>query len=399
MNILFLCTYPITEPKHGGQIRVRHLISEYQNKGHVVEIIGVLGSGSYPAEAGFLPFPGNDVLETVYDKPFLMEDFAIGELFARDDFYYTQLVALIKQKPDVIHIEQPWLFRFIKRVVADNKWDTALIYGSQNIEYELKEKILRNYISAQLAKNAADLIKQVELEAISSADGIIAVSAEERKTLELLAKKPVLLAPNGVAAWTVGSDDYALSVSISRGQQYALYCASGHPPNITGFFNIFGGGFGSLKPSQKLIVAGGAGGAIANDPRVHQSAKLSEKIVLAGMVAQDLLESLLNHASCIVLPITEGGGTNLKTAEALWSGKYVLATSVAMRGFEQFIGAQGVFVEDSSVQFKRRLREIMEMPPLLLSEEDVNQRSAVLWGSCLSELDNYTKKIVENKVP
>jgi hypothetical protein len=32
------------------------------------------------------------------------------------------------------------------------------------------------------------------------------------------------------------------------------------------------------------------------------------------------LEGLLDGAQCIVLPLTQGGGTNLKTAEALWSG-------------------------------------------------------------------------------
>ena len=42
---------------------------------------------------------------------------------------------------------------------------------------------------------------------------------------------------------------------------------------MTGFFEMFGGGFGSLAPDQSLVIAGAAGYVIASDVRLHQSAK------------------------------------------------------------------------------------------------------------------------------
>lgn len=117
---------------------------------------------------------------------------------------------------------------------------------------------------------------------------------------------------------------------------------------------------------------------------------------MAGVVSQPCLEGLLNGANCIVLPLTQGGGTNLKTAEALWAGKHIVATTVAMRGFERFIGARGVHLADDSATFKRALRVAMESEPLRLSEQEIDERRSVLWENCLDSLtvliDNLTGK-------
>lgn len=182
-------------------------------------------------------------------------------------------------------------------------------------------------------------------------------------------------------------------MAIIDSYAYALYCASAHPPNMTGFFDIFGGGFGSLKPDEKLIVAGGAGWAIAGDVRIHQSPKLAEKVVVAGLVSQSCLDGLLDGAHCIVLPLTQGGGTNLKTAEALWSGKYIVATTVAMRGFEDFIDDSAVFVADDPSEFKRNLRHVMGLEPLQLTPADCDKRKRVLWNECLKALPAFVERI------
>jgi len=207
-------------------------------------------------------------------------------------------------------------------------------------------------------------------------------------------KRPVIVAPNGVSPWHSSESSHREAREITRGCRYALYCASAHPPNMTGFFEIFGGGFGSLKPNERLVIAGGAGGAIVHDGRIHKSAKLAERVVAAGVVSSSCLAGLLDGASCIVLPLTSGGGTNLKTAEALWSGKYVLATSVAMRGFEAFLGSRGVFVTDDPSEFKRNLRRVMGMPPLVLTQAEIESRRTLLWSRCLAPLPKLVSDLV-----
>jgi hypothetical protein len=386
MKILTLCTYPIKNPKHGGQLRVRNIVDTYRAEGHSVEVVGVLGSENYESEDGFLPFPGRNELSRIIPNPFLMEDYALGQLCATDDSVFLRLSGLIQKSPDVIHVEHPWLFAFALRCRDERFPSARLVYSSHNVEWMLKKEILVSYQGDDAAQIGVALIEAVEVNAVRGADAIVCVSEGDVNWTRTQTATPIVLAPNGVKPWQLTEDGRKESVTITNGYMYALYCASAHPPNMTGFFDMFGGGFGSLKPDEKLVVAGGAGPAIAGDVRVHQSANLAERIVVAGLVSQPCLEGLLDGAHCIVLPLTQGGGTNLKTAEALWSGKHMVATTVAMRGFERFIGAHGVFLADDPITFKRTLRQVMGLPPLTLSPEDVETRRTVLWESCLKPL-------------
>lgn len=386
MNILVLCTYPIQNPRHGGQIRVHNIVNAFRADNHYVDVVGVLGSTSYEAEDGFVSFPGIDNLSKIIQNVFLMEDYAIGRLFAENDFFYSKLANQITKIPDVIYVEQPWLFAFAVRYSKMHRLKSKLIYGSQNIEYRLKYDIVSSYFDVETAHQYSELVKSIELDAVTFADNIICVSDSDKKTLFTEMGRLSILAPNGVSSWPKTAVKRIEAQKISKNYRYALYCASAHPPNMTGFFSMFGGGFGSLRPDEKLIVAGGASWAIAGDKRVHESAKLAEKVVVAGIVSQPCLEGLLDGTQCIVLPITQGGGTNLKTAEALWSGKYIVATTIAMRGFEQFIGEKGVYIADDATLFKQTLRCVMQMEPLQLSTDDIEARRVVLWSSCLMPL-------------
>lgn len=386
MNILVLCTYPINRPTHGGQLRVRNIVDTYRSAGHDVEVVGVLGSEHYESEVGFRPYPGAGELSSVIANPFLMEDYAIGRLFATDARFYEQLASSICAKPDVIHVEQPWLLAFALRYIATQGGKIRLVYGSQNIEWRLKQEILSSYFDMDTAIEYAKFVRDVELEAVAASDAIVCVSESDANWLATQTNKSVVLAPNGVKAWQTTEHGNIEAMRVTQGYRYALYCASAHPPNMTGFFNIFGGGFGSLRPDEKLLIVGGAGWAITGDPRVRKSPKLEEKIIIAGIVSQPCLEGLLDGASCIVLPLTQGGGTNLKTAEALWAGKHVVATTVAMRGFERFIGSSGVHVEDEPGAFKRALRKAMCAKPINLTREEREERRSVLWEHTLNPL-------------
>ena len=396
MKILVLCTYPIKNPRHGGQLRVRNIVDTYRAAGHEVEVAGVLGSDQYESENGFHPFPGAGQLAAVIPNPFLMEDYAIGRLFADDTSHYERLAALIRNKPDVVQVEHPWLFAFARRFVREV--NAKLIYSSHNVEWQLKKQILSSYFDEDTARQQADLIKRVELDAVAGAESIACVSENDAVWLRTQTTKPVVVAPNGVKPWQTNEEGRKEAASITQGYRYALYCASAHPPNMTGFFDMFAGGFGSLKPDEKLVVAGGASWAMAGDVRIHQSPKLAERYVIGGIVSQDCLEGLLDGAACIVLPLTQGGGTNLKTAEALWAGKHIVATTVAMRGFERFFGARGVHVADEPAAFKRALRNAMGAAPLQLTQEEIESRRTVLWESCLKPLASLMSNLNDRAV-
>ncbi len=261
-----------------------------------------------------------------------------------------------------------------------------IYYGSQNIEHHLKADIMRRYYGDKHVGDCRDKVLECELHAIKQGARTFCVSEGDVAWTSGFSAQPPILAPNGVIDRRASMADITAANQITHGRKFALYCASAHPPNMEGFFDLFGDGAGCFPPATRMVVAGGAGRSLADDPRLARTGSLPKQYIDAGQVSEDVLRGLLATAHQIILPITAGGGTNLKTAEALWSGKYVIGTTKAMRGFEQFSNAQGVTVADDGPAFCNAIRRTFMLPNLALGLEERARRRIVLWESTLAML-------------
>lgn len=393
MRILLLSTYPAANPIHGGQHRLHQIAQLLENSGHTVDRRGILGSASYPPRSGYLKYPEVKALRAYLPDPTLMEDWAIGKYAADPNGGFKKLAALCANDYDVVFCEQPWLFEFARRRFGAQRKRPAFVYGSQNIEHRLKKEIVDQYLTLARGQEYGRLVEEVELFAAENADLIVAVSELDADWLRSVGKATVVLAANGVADRRASIDDIRSSNKLTGGRQFALYCASGHPPNIQGFYEMFAPGIGCLSPEQVLVVAGGAGPSIASDPRFSKIAGLESKLIVTGEVSEPQLRGLLATAHLLVLPITRGGGTNLKSAEAIWSGQHVAATTTAMRGFERFTKVRGLSVEDQPPRFKRAIERAMKAPTLKLTADERADRSSVLWESTLSALPGALERV------
>jgi hypothetical protein len=387
VKILCLSTYPVDEPRHGGQHRLANIIALFRNEGHEVASAGVLGSSAYNNASYFVEYPGLSILEKMTGASSLMEDWAISELFFKEDRYYSKLSEKIPFKPDIIYVEQPWMFKFAKRFIEEKcKDNTILLYGSENIEHELKFSIVNKIFGAKRAGEASQKVLQCEMEAIQTADQVFCVSQNDLNWTAEFSVRPPILAANGVIERHASASDVLAANRITQGRKFGLYCASSHPPNLTGFLDMFGQGAGCFPPDTNMVVAGAAGSGLAHHDRMRQTGSLQRQFIDAGEVSEEVLRGLLATAHAIILPITSGGGTNLKSAEAIWSGQHVVGTTISMRGFEQFSHARGVTIGDEATTFCNAIRETFMKPRLLLNHEERESRSAVLWRNTLAEM-------------
>jgi hypothetical protein len=290
-------------------------------------------------------------------------------------------------RPDIIFVEQPWLFRFAELFNEKKCGSRATIfYGSQNIEHRLKADILRRHYSEKHIAESRDKVLECEVHAITQAARTFCVSDVDLEWSHEYTTLPPILAANGVIDRRASMADIAAANRITHGRKFAFLCASAHPPNMEGFFDIFGWGAGCFPPEARMVVAGGAGSAIANDPRLKRTGSLQRQYIDAGLVSEDALRGLLATAHQIILPITSGGGTNLKSAEAIWSGRHIVSTTIAMRGFEQFSTAQGATVADNAPDFCNAIRCTFMLPNLALTMEERASRRVVLWENTLAAM-------------
>jgi len=384
LNIIILSTYPETNAVNGGQARIAQIKRFYQNQGCKAEIIGISASLDYPLNKNFVPTPSHEKFTKLYKDTESIQDFIVGELSLSDSSIRQQLIKKITYTPNIIQVEHPWLFKFAQYIKDNLYKDAKLVYSSHNIESKLKASLLKHNPRRMILNK----INQIELNAIKNADYVITVSKDNKNYADQYSKKNTLIAPNG-ASLNDTKENLSSSISSFR---YCLFFGSKYQPNIDGFFEMFDGVFGSLPPDQKLLIAGDVSYAIATDKRYVSNPNLANRSVIMGRLPRAQLSSLIKFAHCIVIPIKEGDGTSLKTAEALLSGNYILTTTIGIRGFEVYSHEKnGVFIADNSIVFKKNLQRIMQLKPLALSSHDQGQRGKILWDNCLLPL----KKILQ----
>jgi hypothetical protein len=65
---------------------------------------------------------------------------------------------------------------------------------------------------------------------------------------------------------------------------------------------------------------------------------------------------LIANAHALPLPIGYGGGSNVKTAEALAAGRPIVATGAAFRGFDEYRSLPSVTLADTPLAFEAAIR-------------------------------------------
>jgi glycosyltransferase involved in cell wall biosynthesis len=118
-----------------------------------------------------------------------------------------------------------------------------------------------------------------------------------------------------------------------------------------------------------------------------QEAVIKNRVYLAGRVSEDSLQGLLKDCDVILLPITEGGGSNLKTAEAIIADKPIVATTHAFRSYEKFIDElPNIYIADTPEAFQQSILAAVKNKPIVRSQEQKAVAESVLWVSVLEGL-------------
>lgn len=370
IRIAQLTIYPLESPRHGGQLRCAAIREHYLEAGFEVETIAVMREDAYRTERGARDIALPMALSGW--KPHLARfiDLHIGECLAEDEGAFAAFAALLdRQRPDVVQLEQPWLYPAVRRWLA-RRSDTArpplLVYSSQNIEWKLK----RAELSSSSAPDAAAAGEIARVEACEralaqAADLIVACTDAELAELRELAgddrTRAFAVAPNAIAPFVPDPGRMAAMRQRLGLTRYPLFVGSAHPPNSDGFWQMLAPSLAFLRPDEKVVVAGGVGHILRQHGTYAAWTGINEpRLAVLGELERADLLALIGGAAVILLPITTGGGSNLKTAEAIYSGKPVLATPHALRGYGKSEQWPTITVAATPDAFRRSLRELLD---------------------------------------
>jgi glycosyltransferase involved in cell wall biosynthesis len=355
-RVLQISTFPTVQPRHGGQRRAYNIGRMLERAGHQVCHIAAYTFSGY----GWPPtgravdldrFPTPPMPTTwLYDGVRALE---------HDPEALAAFAALCDEAaPDLILVEEVWLWPVIRRLAMVHSDRVPIIYSSYNIEAPLFRRLLMK-MGHEAADALADEVSALEADLAARACACAAVTESDAGALRAFGARNVVVAPNGVEPrkrmHLIGALPEALRPDLS----YVLYVASAHRPNASGIPDLLMAMLEALRPLERLVVAGGVCHIVGEWLRAGGPAHLArERMVMLGEVTDMCLDGLIANAAGIVLPLREGGGSNLKTAEALYSGLPLVATTVAMRGYESFRNMDGIIIADDSCAFAAGMRQV-----------------------------------------
>jgi glycosyltransferase involved in cell wall biosynthesis len=308
--------------------------------------------------------------------------------FAESDEVFLRFRDTFDVTVDVIQFEQPWLYGLGKRLKKELRIcrDALLIYSSQNIEAPMKGQILESMAVGTVADEAVADIDALERKLAREADLCVAVTPDDAAVLGGFGAKRVIVARNGISPWTVDEEKMAKWRAKLPTQPWPLFIASAHPPNFNRFVDVVGDALACIPPGSRLVVAGGVGPHLADVLSRTRWGNLSlARLQVLGVLEDDDLAAVKSLASVFLLPIGAGGGSNIKTAEALYSGKPVICTGGALRGFEEYGTLPEVTVADSPAEFQAAIRTVLgRISPASPKGGCGGLRKNLTWDACLS---------------
>jgi len=403
-SVLLLSTYPFVKPRHGGQVRLANIARAFEVAGWAVYSIAVYEAEIYDGSAvgkydvSFYPesryrqFRGHSI-------PFV-NDLQSGEFAVAEDGGFRRIQAHLPAHIDAIHVEQPWMWPLARKIKGMREHRGAItIFGSQNIEAPLKREIFSSY-SVNNADDVIEAIDQLEHEAAHEADLTLAVTRTDMDVLIEYGARECLLASNGIAPWS--ANDAVIEHWRMRlpAAPWILYIASAHPPNFTGFINCVGDSLGCIPPDSRLVVAGSVSDhlyRIVAASRWH-SLNLS-RLKLLYLLPDEDLAAVKTLAHAYLLPIQHGGGSNIKTAEALYSGAYVIGTEPAFRGYENFMAFPEVEVVRSPREYQIIMRDVLQRPKKKPSHMPAKGelRYQLRWDQCLAPIPDAVLQLIKER--
>ncbi len=384
-------TYPIKNPQHGGQKRVDAFYQAYK-KSFNVRFCAIFNPLNYKYYSKYDIKIPRKYDRIIANNP-LTSDVVMGDLVYSDIKLRKQVMKQIKSfMPDIIEFEQPFLYAGIEKILIEINYKGKIVFNSQNVEYTMKEEMLLSEgFSSDKAKKYHDLILEVEKRLVKAADLIFAVSREDAVIIKNIGgeDKKIIIAQNAMnKPVDINKGEYWNRYFKSKNiNKVALFIGSAHPPNWIGFETMIGCAVGFLKRNESIVLAGSIGDYFRDNYHKNDIASVAlwKRVINAGRMSEERLQQLIIRADCILLPITEGGGSNLKTAEALLSKKPIVGTSYAFRAFEKFSNYPNVYISDNPKQFRNYVKYALNTPAKKYTIDQKNKLNEVTWDSCLEE--------------
>lgn len=288
-----------------------------------------------------------DELLTVNAQCHVSADDVIASRHCTRNPYLSVIYRVLRQQARCIVIEHCYM------VPLPAAWGDRFVYSSQNNETELKRRLLDVHpLKQSLLKD----VERLERHAVESSALTIAVSQEDAESLVVgkRAAGPVLVVRNGAGLPAQGERVEQLKASLHSqlGERSVVFLGSAHMPNIEAA-RFITEQLAAQCPDVQFHLLGTVSEAITRVPR---------NVKCWGVVDDDTKSALMQSCVLAINPMLSGSGSNVKLADYIGNGLYVVTTEFGQRGYP--LSAHEHLDVVSLDGFAAAVRRALEQPKL-----------------------------------
>ena len=396
MKILHIGNLGPTKFPTGGIIHVDESIKLETLEGHISEWVSIRPQREIYA----IKSKNHLRLNLQPDYPLtIFPDYYAG-LYVADN---NRALSFVQNKlesfePDVVVYEGPWMWTLVQKLKPRLKFKFREIYSCHNIESTLLSRIyLEDKQSDFSVAIASRFLTKLEMEMSQCCDAVVTLTKDDSMAIGKFAPKKIIQASNGANA-NPPSNFSKLMSRLRRDLNSCrfIFISSNWAPHVDGLHNLIR----VLEVSNalhdvELTVVGSIHESFQNYHR-NRIYKIGSKISIrfTGRVGSKKLSSLQHSSHGYFLPIQYGGGKGIKASEALLSGKTIVATTAAFRGFDLNTLPNNVFIEPDYEAFADKLLNLKANELVLNTVATV--QSDYSWESVLKPWIEYLRNLQPN---
>lgn len=380
----------------GGGTRTRGLYDAVSNWCPVIFICfsddGKIGSRSYKNKINVINIP--KTIEHVFETESINSQFHISandivvSRHATKNFWLTNVYRVLRRLARIVVIEHCYL------VDLPFAFKDRFVYSSHNNEIELKGKLLEWH---PLKNELLNEVKRVEKLAVENSAITIAVSYEDALSLmkNKVSSGPVIIVRNGAEPIERNGLFFQELKKIKNkiNKPAVVFMGSAHMPNVESAQFIVKE-LASKNSDINFNFIGSVCDSIQNPPI---------NVICWGIVDDVMKNAILESCDLALNPMFSGSGSNVKLADYIGNGLFVVTTKFGIRGYPSSVNEHIAIASESdfSVVLKLKLEDPCVSEPKakeerrLFFEKELSMKSiANSFVSSLKRIESSKKRIL-----
>ena len=364
MKILLLCNKPPYPASEGGPMAMNSIITGLLEAGHQVKVLAV-NSPKYGVKESDIPeeYRKKTGIELIDVDLGIKPLKAFLNLFTRKSYHVERFISkdfkvrltelLQKEQFDVVQLEMLYMAPYVETIREHSK--AMIVLRAHNVEHKIWERITKEtkfFIKRWYVNHLAKTLKDYELSALETVDGIAAITRKDAAFFRKYCSKPIIDIPYGVypEAFT------------------PKYEIEGHPK----FYHI---GSMNWMPNEEGIRW------FINEVLPKTIEKVPTFVYhLAGRNMPEWLTTLNNpnvdvigevpdakafvaENDVAIVPLLAGSGIRIKIIESMAMGKTIITTRVGAEGI-LYDEEVNIIIAENKAKMVEAIRSINENPQI-----------------------------------